>query len=159
MPPAELLLPTIQGLLVSLDAFAVRVGGMVLSRPLDTPLLLDDSVVLGDEVIVVFEPFRASAAYVLVARRVTGLSPSTSPTGMRIQGVVELIEPEALMVNGVRVGRGALEPLSEVRGLVIGALVEVNVENKTGAIQASAIRLITPRGLRVFANLASFSSG
>ena len=68
--------PTLQGVLVAVDPFLIRVGGIALTRPLDSLLVFDAPVAGGDVVVVTYEALRASSSDVLVARKIAPLSSS-----------------------------------------------------------------------------------
>ncbi len=145
--------PTVQGVLVELDPFAVRVGAVVLSRPIDTPLVVDGPMTAGSVVLVQYEALRAAASYVLIARRVTSVSPDARTLPLRLQGFVDAAAPDALTINGVRIPRveEALDAGLD-DGLAVGALVEVDLADGLDPPAARAIRLIAA-GIRSFDSL------
>lgn len=153
-PPVAPLPPTLQGVLVAIDAFTVRAGGIVFSRPLDTPLVLHGPMAPGDEVLVTFEALRAASSYVLVARQVAPASPPGGPVVTRWQGFVSDVGADALTLNGVRVQVPPEAREDEVwAGLEAGALVEVELSDPAAAEPvASAVRLLGSGATQSFSN-------
>ena len=155
-PPSVPSPPTLQGILVSIDSFSVRAGGIVFSRPLDTPLVLHGPMAPGEIVVVTFEALRAASSYVLVAREVAPLNPPDGPVVTRWQGFVDERAEDALTLNGVRV----LVP-PEAReddvwaNLEAGALVEIELGDGTvGEPVAAALRVLGSSAAQSFSNLA-----
>ena len=153
--------PTLQGILVSIDSFSVRAGGIVFSRPLDTPLVLHGPMAPGEIVVVTFEALRAASSYVLVAREVAPLNPPDGPVVTRWQGFVDERAESALTLNGVRV-----EVPPEAReddvwaNLEAGALVEIELGDATaGEPVAAALRVLGSSAAQSFSNLAGPPQG
>ncbi len=151
--PAAPAPPTLQGVLVAIDSFSVRAGGIVFSRPLDTPLVLRGQVAPGDVVLVTFEGLRAASSYVLVAHEVAPVPPPEGPAVTRWQGFVRELGEEALTLNGVRVQVPPEAREDDVwAGLEDGALVEIELSDATEPVAAAIRRLGS--AAQSFSNLA-----
>ena len=153
--------PTLEGVLVTIDSFSVRAGGIVFSRPLDTPLVLRGQMAPGDVVLVTFEALRAASSYVLVAYEV---APAHQPDGSvttRWQGFVSEIGAEALTLNGVRVQVPSEARDAEVwAGLDAGALVEIELADAAATEPAaSALRVLSSGAAQSFSNLTAAPFG
>ncbi|MCY3749194.1 MAG: DUF5667 domain-containing protein [Chloroflexi bacterium] len=148
--------PTLQGILVSIDSFSVRAGGIVFSRPLDTPLVLHGPLAPGDVVVVTFEALRAASSYVLVAREVAPVQPPDGAVVTRWQGFVGERTEDALTLNGVRVQVPPEAREDDVwASLETGALVEIELRDATaGELVAAALRLLGSSAAQTFSNLA-----
>lgn len=159
--PVAPLPPTLQGVLVAIDSFSVRAGGIVFSRPLDTPLVLRGPMASGDVVLVTFEALRAASSYVLVAREVTPVLPPAGPVVTRWQGFVDELGPEALTLNGVPLQVAPAVREQDVwASLEIGALVEVDLSDASAAeATANAVRLLGSGAAQSFNNLAGLPQG
>ncbi len=160
-PPGVPAPPTLQGILVSIDSFSVRAGGIVFSRPLDTPLVLHGPMAPGDVVQVTFEALRAASSYVLVAREVAPVDPSDGPVVTRWQGFVDERAEDALTLNGVRV---QIPPEAreddEWTSLKAGALVEVELRDAAAAEPVAAVlRVLGSSAAQSFSNLAGPPQG
>lgn len=160
-PPGVPAPPTLQGILVSIDSFSVRAGGIVFSRPLDTPLVLHGPMAPGDVVQVTFEALRAASSYVLVARAVAPVDPTDGPIVTRWQGFVDERAEDALTLNGVRV---QIPPEAreddEWTSLKAGALVEVELRDAAAAEPVAAVlRVLGSSAAQSFSNLAGPPQG
>ena len=160
-PPGAPVPPTLEGVLVALDSFTVRAGGIVFSRPLDTPLVLHGPMAPGDVVVVTFEALRAASSYVLVAREV---APVHSPDGSAVtrwQGFVDDLAPEALTLNGLRLQVAPAAREDEAwANLEVGDLVEVDLSDAAAAEPvATAVRLLGSGAAQSFSNLAGQPQG
>ena len=160
-PPGVPAPPTLQGILVSIDSFSVRAGGIVFSRPLDTPLVLHGPMAPGDVVQVTFEALRAASSYVLVARAVAPVDPPDGPVVTRWQGFVDERAEDALTLNGVRV---QIPPEAreddEWTSLKAGALVEVELKDAAAAEPVAAVlRVLGSSAAQSFSNLAGPPQG
>ena len=155
-PPSVPAPPTLQGVLVSIDSFSVRAGGIVFSRPLDTPLVLHGPMAPGEVVVVTFEALRAASSYVLVAREVAPVQPPGGAVVTRWQGFVDERTEDALTLNGVRVQVPPEAREDDVwASLEAGALVEIELGDATAAEPvASALRLLGSSAAQTFSNLA-----
>ena len=153
--------PTLQGVLVALDSFTVRAGGIVFSRPLDTPLVLHGPMAPGDVVVVTFEALRAASSYVLVAREVAPIQPPDGPAVTRWQGFVDDLAPDALTLNGVRLQVAPAAREDDVwASLGVGDLVEVDLGDAAVAEPvATAVRLLGSGAAQSFSNLAGLPQG
>ena len=153
--------PTVQGVLVALDSFTVRAGGIVFSRPLDTPLVLHGPMAPGDVVVVTFEALRAASSYVLVAREVAPVNPPDGPALTRWQGFVDELAPDALTLNGVRLQVAPAAREDDVwASLEVGDLVEVDLGDAAVAEPvATAVRLLGSGAAQSFSNLAGLPQG
>ena len=160
-PPVAPLPPTLQGVLVAIDSFTVRAGGIVFSRPLDTPLVLHAPMAPGDVVVVTFEALRAASSYVLVAREIAPLHPPDGPVITRWQGFVDELAPEALKLNGVRLQIAPAVREDDVwAALEVGALVEVELSAAASAEPvAAAVRLLGSGAAQSFNSLAGLPQG
>ena len=154
-PPVAPAPPTLQGVLVAIDSFTVRAGGIVFSRPLDTPLVLHGPMATGDMVLVTFEALRAASSYVLVAREVAPLHPTDGAVATRWQGFVSEVGADALTLNGVRVQVPPEAREEDVwAGLEAGALVEIELSDAAAAEPvAAALRLLGSGAAQSFSNL------
>ncbi len=153
--PAEPLPPTLQGVLVSIGSFSVRAGGIVFSRPLDTPLVLRGPLAPGDVVLVTFEALHAASSYVLVAREVAPAGPPDGPVVTRWQGFVSDVGADAFTLNGIRVQVPPEAREEDVwAGLEAGALVEIELNAVAGEPVAAALRLLESGAAQSFSNLA-----
>lgn len=151
--PAAPAPPTLQGVLVAIDSFSVRAGGIVFSRPLDTPLVLRGQVAPGDVVLVTFEALRAASSYVLVAHEVAPSQPPDSPVATRWQGFVRELGEDALTLNGVRVQVPPEAREEDVWvGLEEGALIEIELSDAVEPVAAAIRRLGS--AAQSFSNLA-----
>ena len=155
-PPSVPAPPTLQGILVSIDSFSVRAGGIVFSRPFDIPLVLRGPMAPGEVVVVTFEALRAASSYVLVAREVAPVHPPDGPIATRWQGFVDERAEDALTLNGVRV-----LVLPEAReddvwaSLEAGDLVEIELSDAVaGEPVAAALRVLGSSAAQSFSNLA-----
>ena len=159
VPDAEPLVaplpPTLQGVLVAIDSFSVRAGGIVFSRPLDTPLVLHSQMAPGDVVLVTYEALRAASSYVLVAHAVAPAHQSDDSVTTRWQGFVSEIGAEALTLNGVRVQVPSEAREDEVwAGLEAGALVEIELADAAAAEPvATVLRVLGSGAAQSFSNL------
>jgi len=159
VPDAEPLVaplpPTLQGVLVAIDSFSVRAGGIVFSRPLDTPLVLHGQMAPGDVVLVTYEALRAASSYVLVAHAVAPAHQSDDSVTTRWQGFVSEIGADALTLNGVRVQVPAEAREDEVwAGLEAGALVEIELADAAAAEPVAAVlRVLGSGAAQSFSNL------
>ena len=153
--------PTLRGVLVALDSFTVRAGGIVFSRPLDTPLVLHGPMSPGDVVVVTFEALRAASSYVLVAREVAPIQPPDGPAVRRWQGFVDELAPDALTLNGVRLQVALAAREDDVwASLEVGDLVEVELGDAAVAEPvATAVRLLGSGAAQSFSNLAGLPQG
>ena len=153
--------PTLQGVLVAIDAFTVRAGGIVFSRPLDTPLVLHGPLAPGDVVVVTFEALRAASSYVLVAREVAPVHPPDGPAVTRWQGFVSEIGADVLTINGVRVQVPPEARAEDVwADLETGALVEIELSDAAAAEPAAtALRLLGSGAAQSFSSLAGAPFG
>ena len=153
--------PTLRGVLVALDSFTVRAGGIVFSRPLDTPLVLHGPMAPGDVVVVTFEALRAASSYVLVAREVAPIQPPDGPAVRRWQGFVDELAPDALTLNGVRLQVAPAAREDDVwASLEVGDLVEVELGDAAVAEPAAtAVRLLGSGAAQSFSNLAGLPQG
>ena len=160
-PPGAPVPPTLEGVLVALDSFTVRAGGIVFSRPLDTPLVLHGPMAPGDVVVVTFEALRAASSYVLVAREVAPVHPPDGSAVTRWQGFVDDLAPEALTLNGVRLQVAPAAREDEAwAGLEVGDLVEVDLSDAAAAEPvATAVRLLGSGAAQSFSNLAGQPQG
>ena len=154
-PPVAPLPPTLQGVLVAIDSFSVRAGGIVFSRPLDTPLVLHGQMAPGDVVLVTYEALRAASSYVLVAHAVAPAHQSDDSVATRWQGFVSEIGAEALTLNGVRVQVPSEAREDEVwAGLEAGALVEIELADAAAAEPvATGLRVLGSGAAQSFSNL------
>ncbi len=151
--PIEPAPPTLQGILVAIDSFSVRAGGIVFSRPLDTPLVLRGHTAPGDMVLVTFEALRAASSYVLVAKEVAPAPPPDGPVATRWQGFVRELGEDALTLNGVRVQVPPAAREEDVWAeLEDGALVEIELSDAAEP-SAAAIRRVGSAA-QSFSNLA-----
>ena len=148
--------PTLQGILVSIDSFSVRAGGIVFSRPLDTPLVLHGPLAPGEVVVVTFEALRAASSYVLVAREVAPVQPPDGAVVTRWQGFVGERTEDALTLNGVRVQVPPEAREDDVwASLEAGALVEIELRDAAaGEPEAAALRLLGSSAAQTFSSLA-----
>ena len=153
--------PTLWGVLVALDSFTVRAGGIVFSRPLDTPLVLHGPMSPGDVVVVTFEALRAASSYVLVAREVAPIQLPDGPAVRRWQGFVDELAPDALTLNGVRLQVALAAREDDVwASLEVGDLVEVELGDAAVAEPvATAVRLLGSGAAQSFSNLAGLPQG
>ena len=160
-PPGAPVPPTLEGVLVALDSFTVRAGGIVFSRPLDTPLVLHGPMAPGDVVVVTFEALRAASSYVLVAREVAPVNPPDGPALTRWQGFVDDLALEALTLNGVRLQVAPAAREDEAwASLEVGDLVEVDLSDAAAAEPvATAVRLLGSGAAQSFSNLAGQPQG
>ena len=160
-PPGAPVPPTLEGVLVALDSFTVRAGGIVFSRPLDTPLVLHGPMAPGDVVVVTFEALRAASSYVLVAREVAPVHPPDGSAVTRWQGFVDDLAPEALTLNGVRLQVAPAAREDEAwASLEVGDLVEVDLSDAAAAEPvATAVRLLGSGAAQSFSNLAGQPQG
>ena len=160
-PPGAPVPPTLEGVLVALDSFTVRAGGIVFSRPLDTPLVLHGPMAPGDVVVVTFEALRAASSYVLVAREVAPVNPPDGSAVTRWQGFVDDLAPEALTLNGVRLQVAPAAREDEAwASLEVGDLVEVDLGDAAVAEPvATAVRLLGSGAAQSFSNLAGLPQG
>ena len=160
-PEVEPLPPTLQGVLVAIDSFTVRAGGIVFSRPLDTPLVLHGPMAPGDVVLVTFEALRAASSYVLVAREVAPASPPDGHVVIRWQGFVSEVGADALTLNGIRVQVPPEAREDDVwAGLEAGALVELELNNAAAADPvATALRLLRSGATQSFSNKTAVPFG
>ena len=159
-PPVAPLPPTLQGVLVAIDSFSVRAGGIVFSRPLDTPLVLHGPIAPGDVVVVTFESLRAASSYVLVVREVALASPPDVPVVTRWQGFVDELESETLTLNGLRLHVLPAAREHEVwAGLEVGDLVEVDLADAMAAEPAAAAIRRLGSGAPSFSNLTATPFG
>ena len=153
--PAAPLPPTLQGVLVAIDSFSVRAGGIVFTRPLDSPLVLHGPMAPGDSVLVTFEALRAASSYVLVAREVAPSHPADGTVSTRWQGFVGEVSAETLTLNGVRVQVPPEAREDDVwASLAAGALVEIDLAGAATADPvAAALRLLRSGAAQSFSNL------
>ncbi len=160
-PPVAPLPPTLQGVLVAIDSFTVRAGGIVFSRPLDSPLVLHGPMAPGDLVVVTFEALRAASSYVLVAREVAPVHPPDGPVVTRWQGFVDDLAPDALTVNGARLQVAhAVREDDAWASLEVSDLVEVELSDAAVAEPvATAVRLLGSGAAQSFSNLAGLPQG
>ena len=160
-PPSIPAPPTLQGVLVSIDSFSVRAGGIVFSRPLDTPLVLHGPMAPGDAVLVTFEALRAASSYVLVAREVAPVDSPDGPVVTRWQGFVDERAGDALTLNGVRVQVPPEAREDDVwTSLEAGALVEVELRDAAAAEPVAAVlRVLGSSAAQSFSNLAGSPQG
>ncbi len=160
-PPGVPEPPTLQGILVSIDSFSVRAGGIVFSRPLDTPLVLHGPMAPGEVVLVTFEALRAASSYVLVAREVAPVDPPDGPVVTRWQGFVDERAEDALTLNGVRVQIPPEAREDDVwTSLEAGALVEVELRDGAAAEPVAAVlRVLGSSAAQSFSNLAGPPQG
>ena len=160
-PPVEALPPTLQGVLVAIDSFTVRAGGIVFSRPLDSPLVLHGPLAPGAVVLVTFESLRAASSYVLVARAVAPVHPPDGPVATRWQGFVYELAEDALTLNGIRLQVAPAARQDAVwASLQVGALVEVDISDPAAAEPvANAVRLVGTGAAQSFSNLAGLPLG
>lgn len=160
-PPSIPAPPTLQGILVSIDSFSVRAGGVVFSRPLDTPLVLHGPMAPGEVVLVTFEALRAASSYVLVAREVAPVDPPDGAVVTRWQGFVDERAEDALTLNGVRVQVPPEAREDDVwTSLEAGALVEVELRDAAAAEPVAAVlRVLGSSAAQSFSNLAGPPQG
>ena len=160
-PPGVPEPPTLQGILVSIDSFSVRAGGIVFSRPLDTPLVLHGPMAPGQVVLVTFEALRAASSYVLVAREVAPVDPPDGPVVTRWQGFVDERAEDALTLNGVRIQVPPEARQDDVwTSLEAGALVEVELTDAAAAEPVAAVlRVLGSSAAQSFSNLAAPPQG
>lgn len=158
--PVAPLAPTLQGVLVAIDSFSIRAGGIVFSRPLDAPLVLRGPMAPGDEVLVTFEALRAASSYVLVVREVAPAHPPDGPVVTRWQGFVGEIHEEGVTLNGVSV-----QVPPEARnddawaGLTAGSLVEIELSDAAPEPEAAALRVLGSGAAQSFSNRAGLPEG
>ena len=159
--PVARLRPTLQGVLVAIDSFSIRAGGIVFSRPLDAPLVLRGPMAPGDEVLVTFEALRAASSYVLVVREVAPVHPSDGPVVTRWQGFVGEILEAGVTLNGVSVQVPPAAREEDVwAGLTAGSLVEIELSDAadSGPV-AAALRVLGSGAAQSFSNLAGLPAG
>ena len=159
--PVAPLPPTLQGVLVAIDSFSIRAGGIVFSRPLDAPLVLRGPMAPGDEVLVTFEALRAASSYVLVVREVAPAHPPDGPVVTRWQGFVGEIREEGVTLNGVSVQVPPAAREEDVwAGLTAGSLVEIELSDSAAPEPvATALRLLGSGAAQSFSNLAGLPAG
>ena len=159
--PVAPLAPTLQGVLVAIDSFSIRAGGIVFSRPLDAPLVLRGPMAPGDEVLVTFEALRAASSYVLVVREVAPVDPPDGPVVTRWQGFVGEIREAGITLNGVSVQVPPAAREDDVwAGLTAGSLVEIELGDAAGPEPvAAALRVLGSGAAQSFSNLAGLPEG
>lgn len=158
--PVAPLAPTLQGVLVAIDSFSIRAGGIVFSRPLDAPLVLRGPMAPGDEVLVTFEALRAASSYVLVVREVAPAHPPDGPVVTRWQGFVGEIRAEGVTLNGVSVQVPPEARDDDVwAGLTAGSLVEVELSDAAPEPEAAALRVLGSGAAQSFSNRAGLPEG
>ena len=159
--PVAPLAPTLQGVLVAIDSFSIRAGGIVFSRPLDAPLVLRGPMAPGDEVLVTFEALRAASSYVLVVREVAPVDPPDGLVVTRWQGFVGEIREAGITLNGVSVQvPPAAREDDAWAGLTAGSLVEIELGATAGPEPvAAALRVLGSGAAQSFSNLAGLPEG
>lgn len=159
--PVAPLRPTLQGVLVAIDSFSIRAGGIVFSRPLDAPLVLRGPMAPGDEVLVTFEALRAASSYVLVVREVAPVHPPDGPVVTRWQGFVGEILEAGVTLNGVSVQIPPAAREEDVwAGLTAGSLIEIELSDAAdpGPV-AAALRVLGSGAAQSFSNRAGLPEG